>query len=638
MSEKMIKITFPDNSVKEYPAGSSALDVAESIHHQLALRSIAATVNNKLQDMDIPINEDATVTLHTFDDETGKAIYWHSSAHLMADAVKQLFPDVKVTIGPAIEEGFYYDFDREASFTDEELIQIEDKMKALAKKKHKYERREVSKAEAVKIFTEMDETYKLELLEAIPEDEVISIYQSGDFVDLCRGPHIKHTGKIKAIKLLKTSGAYWKGDENNKMLKRIYGITFPAKKELHAYMELVERRKKSDHRKLGKDLDLFSISDEIGAGLVLWHPNGAMIRSAIETYWRKKHYENGYKPIYTPHIGKADLWKTSGHLDFYADGMFAPMDIEGQDYYVKPMNCPFHIQVYNSTKRSYRELPVRYCELGTVYRYERSGTLHGLMRVRGFTQDDAHIICTPEQLEGEVEKIIDFSIAMLKKFGFEDMQLYLSTKPEKSVGEQERWDQATNSLKAALEKHEMDYEIDEGGGAFYGPKIDIKVKDALNRSWQLSTIQFDFNLPERFKMEYVGADNSPHQPFMIHRALLGSLERFFGILIEHHSGSFPLWLSPVQVKIIPVSDNFLHYAERVLAKLQKYEIRAEIDYRNEKVGYKIREAELQKVPFMFIVGEKEEDKNEVSIRRHKIGDMGKLYTEDAIELILKEQQ
>jgi len=466
----------------------------------LALRSIVAEINGKLVDMNFTIEEDANIVLHTFDSEIGKNVYWHSTAHLLAQAAKQLYPEIKVTIGPAIENGFYYDFDREKSFTDEELLDIEKKMLELIKEKLEFKRSEISRNEALKIFTEMGEDYKIELLNAIPEDETITLYQQGDFVDLCRGPHLIHTGKIKAIKLLKTSGAYWRGDERNKMLKRIYGISFPSKKELRKYLKNLEEAKLRDHRKLGKELDLFSISDEIGPGLVLWHPNGAMMRSIIEQYWKERHIEADYQLVYTPHIGKAQLWETSGHLANYKDGMYAPIEVEGQDYYLKPMNCPFHISIYKTAKRSYRELPIKYGEMGTVYRYERSGTLHGLMRVRGFTQDDAHIICTPEQLSGEVEKIIEFSFSMLKSFGFDKFDVYLSTMPKKAVGEKEKWDQATESLKNALEKQEIKFKIDEGGGAFYGPKIDIKIKDALGRSWQCSTIQFDFNLPERFKL------------------------------------------------------------------------------------------------------------------------------------------
>ncbi|PID27647.1 MAG: threonine--tRNA ligase [Candidatus Cloacimonadota bacterium] len=630
-----INITFPDNSVKEFPVNITPLDIAEGISHNLALRSVCAEVNGKLVDMDSAITEDAAIKLFSFDSPEGKEVYWHSSAHLMAQAVQELYPDVKVTIGPAIENGFYYDFDREKSFSDEELEKIEEKMIELSKASLVFKREEMPREKAMEMFDKMGETYKTEILNEIDKDEVISVYRQGDFVDLCRGPHISDTSKIKAVKLLKTSGAYWRGDECNKMLKRIYGITFPSKKELKKYLKNLEEAKKRDHRKIGKELDLFSISENIGPGLVLWHPNGALMRSVIESYWKEEHFKAGYDLVNTPHIGKAELWKTSGHLGFYNESMYSSIEVEGQDYYLKPMNCPFHIEIYNSQKRSYRELPVRYAEMGTVYRYERSGTLHGLMRVRGFTQDDAHIICTPEQLDNEVEKLIDFSFAMLRAFGFRDFQVYLSTKPEKSVGEDADWEKATASLKAALEKHEIEYEVDEGGGAFYGPKIDIKIKDALDRSWQCSTVQFDFNLPGRFNMQYTGADNQTHRPFMLHRALLGSMERFFGTLIEYHGGNFPVWLCPTQVTVIPVSDNFSEYARKQYEILRKNGIRAKIDLRNEKMGYKIREAEKQKVPYMFIVGGREAETDTVSVRRHTKGDLGSLSSEEAVKTVLE---
>lgn len=630
-----IKILFPDGSRKEFPKGVTPKEIADEISHQLALQTIVAEVNGKLVETDYKIEEDAFIVLHKFDSEKGRDVYWHSSAHLMAEAVKELFPEVKVTIGPSIEEGFYYDFDKDSAFSEQDLERIEEKMKELTKNKARYERKEVSRDEAVKIFSDMGETYKVEILNEIPEDETISIYQSGNFLDLCRGPHIEHAGKIKAIKLLKSAGAYWRGDEKNKMLQRIYGITFPSKKDLKKYLNDLEEAKKRDHRALGQQLDLFSVSDDIGPGLVLWHPNGAMIRHIVESFWKDEHLKAGYKLVNTPHIGKSGLWKTSGHLDFYAESMYSPIEVDGQEYYVKPMNCPFHIEIYKSRKRSYRELPIRYGELGTVYRYERSGALHGLMRVRGFTQDDAHIICTPDQLEVEVNKLISFSFKMLKSFGFEDFDVYLSTKPEKAVGELKDWDLATESLKKALDKNEIEFKVDEGGGAFYGPKIDIKIKDALNRSWQCTTIQFDFNLPNRFEMDYVGEDNQPHRPFMIHRALLGSLERFFGTLIEYHGGNFPVWLAPVQVKVIPLSDNFEHYSMLKLNKLLEKGIRAEIDLRSEKVGYKIREAEMQKIPFMLIIGGKEEETSTVSLRKHTKGDMGTFKINEVIDMINK---
>ncbi|MCK9584676.1 MAG: threonine--tRNA ligase, partial [Candidatus Cloacimonetes bacterium] len=600
-----IIISLPDGSKKEYPAAISALDIANEISPRLADAALAAEINGKLCDIGTMIESDASVVIHTFKSEAGKELYWHSTAHLMAQAVKQLWPEVQVTIGPAIEQGFYYDFDREEAFTDEELEQIEARMNELSAQNLPYIRKELSKAEAINIFSKQKEQYKVEILGEIPDTDIISTYAQGDFIDLCRGPHLPSTGKIKAIKLLKSSGAYWRGDEKNKMLKRIYGISFPTNKELKQYLVFLEEAAKRDHRKLGKDLDLFSINDEVGPGLVLWHPNGAMIRHLIEAYWKDQHLKKGYKLVYTPHVGRSKLWETSGHLGFYKDSMYAKMDVEGQDYYIKPMNCPFHLSIYNASHHSYRELPVRLAELGTVYRYERSGVLHGLMRVRGFTQDDAHIICTPEQLSDEVEKLIVFSLDMLKYFGFKDFLIYLSTKPQASVGEDAAWEMATQSLRDSLNKLELDFDVDDGGGAFYGPKIDIKIKDAIGRAWQCTTIQFDFNMPERFDMQYIGADNSPHRPYMIHRAVLGSVERFFATLLEYHGGNLPLWLAPVQMMMLPITDAQLDYCKDLQEKFLAEGLRCEIDPRSEKIGYKIREAELKKIPFMCIIGQKE---------------------------------
>ena len=631
-----MKIKFPDNSIKEYPAGSSPLEIAESISPDLARQLITARINDKLVDLNYKIMEDESIVLYKFDSEIGKEVYWHSTAHLMAQAVKELFPDVKVAIGPAIEAGFYYDFDKEIPFTDDDLEKIEAKMKELSKQNLGYERKELSKEDAVKLFSEMKEDYKVELLEEIPEGEIISLYTQGNFTDLCRGPHIINTGKIKSIKLLKTSGAYWRGDEKNKMLQRIYGISFPSNKELNKYLHDLEEAKKRDHRKLGKELDLYSISDDIGAGLVLWHPNGAIMRSVIEQYWLERHFQADYQVVNSPHIGKGEIWKTSGHLEFYKDSMYSPIMVDEQEYYLKPMNCPFHIAIYQSRKRSYRELPIKYAEMGTVYRYEHSGALHGLMRVRGFTQDDAHIICTPDQLEDEIDKVLVFSLDILRAFGFREFKIYLATMPEKAVGLKEDWEKAALSLQKALDNHNIEYELDEGGGAFYGPKIDIKIKDALNRLWQCSTIQFDFNLPESFNMEYIAEDNQPHRPFMVHRALLGSLERFFGTLIEYHAGNFPLWLCPIQVRVIPISEHYEEYAEQVNNELKANGIRSEVDHKNEKIGYKIREAEMMKIPYMFIVGTKEKESDTVSVRRHLKGDLGSFKPTEMISRLQKE--
>ena len=631
-----IIISLPDGSKREYPAAISALNVAMDISPRLAEAALAAEIDGKMCDIGTIIDHDSELVIHTFKTPQGQELYWHSTAHLMAQAVKQLWPEVKVTIGPAIEQGFYYDFDRDEPFTEDDLAKIEERMKELSAQDLHYSRRELSKAEAIGIFDKMNESYKIEIISEIPDDQVISTYTQGDFIDLCRGPHIPSTGKIKAIKLLKSSGAYWRGDEKNKMLKRIYGISFPSNKELKEYLAFLEEAAKRDHRKLGKDLDLFSINDEVGPGLVLWHPNGAMIRHLIETYWKDTHLRNGYKLIYTPHVGRSNLWQTSGHLGFYKENMYAKMDVEGQDYYIKPMNCPFHLSIYNANHHSYRELPIRLAELGTVYRYERSGVLHGLMRVRGFTQDDAHIICTPEQVSDEVEKLIVFSLDMLKSFGFKEFMIYLSTKPDAAVGEDADWEMATNSLKASLNKLGLEFSVDDGGGAFYGPKIDIKIKDAIGRAWQCTTIQFDFNLPERFDMQYIGADNQAHRPYMIHRAVLGSVERFFATLLEYHGGNLPLWLAPVQMMIMPITDAQLDYARALQEKMLARGLRCEIDTRSEKIGYKIRDAELKKIPYMCIIGKKEAEEESLTLRRHTQGDLGSMSFEDAITKINSE--
>ncbi|MDD4276359.1 MAG: threonine--tRNA ligase [Candidatus Cloacimonetes bacterium] len=628
-----IVISLPDGSKKEYPAAISALDIAKEISPRLADAAVAAEINGKLMDIGTMIESDADLVIHTFKTEAGKELYWHSTAHLMAQAVKQLWPEVQVTIGPSIEQGFYYDFDREESFTEEDLAKIEARMKELIAQDLPYQRKELSKQEAVEIFSKMGENYKIELLSEIPDTDVISTYTQGDFIDLCRGPHIPSTGKIKVIKLLRSSGAYWRGDEKNKMLKRIYGISFPSNKELNAYLLFLEEAAKRDHRKLGKDLDLFSINDEVGAGLVLWHPNGSMIRHQIESYWKDQHLKNGYKLVNSPHLGRSKLWETSGHLSFYKEDMYSAVKVDDQEYYIKPMNCPFHLSIYNANHHSYRELPIRLAELGTVYRYERSGVLHGLMRVRGFTQDDAHIICTPEQVDSEVEKLIVFSLDMLRHFGFKDFMIYLSTKPEASVGRDEDWQMATESLKASLTKLDLPFNVDEGGGAFYGPKIDIKIKDAIGRAWQCTTIQFDFNLPERFDMQYIGADNTAHRPYMIHRAIFGSLERFFATLLEHHGGNLPLWLAPTQMMILPITDAQLDYCKDLQEKFLAEGLRCEIDPRSEKIGYKIREAELKKIPFMCIIGAKEAEQNRLSLRRHTKGDLGSMTYDEALAAI-----
>lgn len=553
----------------------------------------------------------------------------------MAHAVKTLFPDAKLAIGPATDEGFYYDFDVERTFTPEDLSLIEKKMSEIIQQNNPFVRREVSRQEAIALFQEKEEPYKVELLQEIPDDDV-SLYEEGGFVDLCRGPHIETTGQVTAFKLLSIAGAYWRGNEKNKMLQRIYGTSFTDKKALKDYLNFLEEVKKRDHRKLGKDLDLFSTSDEIGAGLIIWHPNGALIRRAIEDFWLKEHYKSGYKVLYSPHIAKLNLWATSGHLDFYRENMYSPMEIEGIDYEIKPMNCPFHIHVYKHALRSYKELPIRFAELGTVYRYERSGVLHGLLRVRGFTQDDAHIFCREDQIEDEILKVLDFTLFILKTFGFDRYDIYLSTRPDKYVGTPENWERSTNALKKALEIKGLIYDIDPGEGVFYGPKIDIKVKDSLNRQWQCSTIQVDFNNPERFAMMYRGSDGKEHRPIMIHRALMGSLERFFGILIEHYAGSFPVWLTPVQVKILTIAERHADYAMSLSETLKKEEIRTELDIENEKIGYKIRNATLMKVPYLVIIGDKEVSENTVTVRKRSGENIGP-FTVTELLGILKEK-
>ena len=555
----------------------------------------------------------------------------HSASHVMAEAVLKLFPDAKLGIGPAIENGFYYDFDLPRPLTPEDLEVISEHMKDSIKAKQAFEREELSREEAEALFA--DQPYKLELITDLPEGETISIYRHGDFVDLCRGPHLDSTGRLKwnAFKLLSTAAAYWRGDEKRPMLQRIYGTVWPNKNDLKAHLDRLAEIERRDHRRLGKDLDLYSTHEEAGAGLVYWHPKGGRMRVIIEDFWRKKHYAGGYEILYTPHIGRSWLWETSGHLGFYNESMYAPMDIDGQDYYLKPMNCPFHIMVYKTARRSYRELPLRWAELGTVYRYEKSGVLHGLLRVRGFTQDDAHIICTPDQIEDEILEVLRFSLELWRDFGFDDIKAYLATKPEKSVGEPARWEQAQVSLVKALEREGIEYEVDEGGGAFYGPKIDLKIKDALGREWQMTTIQFDFNLAKRFDMRFVGADGQDHQPYMVHRALLGSLERFFGVLIEHYGGAFPLWFAPVQAKVIPIADRHIDYAREVMAKLQAAGLRVEVDAGSERMNNKIRNAQMAKIPYMLVIGDREQEAGQVAVRLRTNENLGAMDLDAFIE-------
>jgi len=551
----------------------------------------------------------------------------HSASHVMAEAVLKLFPKAKLGIGPAIEDGFYYDFDLPRALTPEDLERITALMVESIKARHPFIRQEVSREEALALFA--DQPYKVELIREMPEGEVITIYRHGDFVDLCRGPHVEHTGQLPAdaFKLLNTAAAYWRGDEKRPMLQRIYGTLWPSREELLAYLAHLEEVERRDHRRLGKELDLFSLHEEAGAGLVYWHPKGGRIRQQVEDFWRQRHREGGYEILYTPHIGRAWLWETSGHLGFYRESMYSPMDIDGQDYYIKPMNCPFHIMIYNTQRHSYRDLPLRWAELGTVYRYEKSGVLHGLLRVRGFTQDDAHIICTPQQIEDEILEVLRFSLSLWRAFGFEEVKAYLATRPEKAIGEPARWEQALQSLRRALEAEQIPYEVDEGGGAFYGPKIDLKINDALGREWQMTTIQFDFNLPERFDMVYIGEDGLEHRPYMVHRALLGSLERFLGVLIEHYAGAFPLWLAPVQARLIPIADRHLPYAREVCQRLTAAGLRAEVDKSGDRMNAKIRAAQLEKIPYMLVVGDREASSGQVSVRLRTNEDLGTMSVE-----------
>ncbi len=536
----------------------------------------------------------------------------HSTAHVMAAAVFRIYDDVQFDIGPSVENGFYYDFDLTDRITPDDFEKIEAEMKRIVKEDLPFERIEVSRSEAEAMLA--GQTYKLERLADVPEGDAISFYRCGDFLDLCRGPHVESTGKVRAFKLLNVAGSYYRGKETNPMLQRINGTAFTNDKQVKLYLKQLEEAKKRDHRKLGMELDLFSIHNEVGPGLIHWHPKGARIRSIIEEFWRQEHFRNGYEILYTPHVGKANLWETSGHLDFYAEGMYAPMEIDKSDYYARPMNCPFHINIYKSGLRSYRELPLRWAELGTVYRYEKAGVLHGLLRVRGFTQDDAHIFCTAEQIEDEVKEVIRFSNEMWKTFGFDNITAYLSTRPEKAVGEPERWAQATESLRSALDAEGIPYEVDEGGGAFYGPKIDLKIKDAIGREWQMSTIQFDFNLPERFDLSYVGEDGEKHRPYMVHRALLGSIERFFGVLVEHYGGAFPVWLAPEQVRVLPLSEDQLDAAAEIAAELRKKDVRVTVDTKSGKIGAKIRNAQMDKVSYMLVLGAKEIEAGTLAVR------------------------
>ena len=635
----MINITLPDKSVKQFEPGVTGLDIAMSISAGLARNVLSAKVNGEVWDATRPIFNDAEVQLLTWRDAEGKATMWHSSAHLMAEAIEALYPGAKFGIGPSIENGFYYDVDTgDKVITDSDLVKIEAKMKELARQKQKFVRSEVSKSEAIEYFTKKGDEYKLELINELDDGE-ITFYKCGDFTDLCRGPHLPDTGFIKAIKLLSLAGAYWRGDEKRKQLTRVYGITFPKNKELEEYLAFLEEAKKRDHRRIGKELEIFTFSQKVGPGLPLWLPNGAELRERLEAFLKKVQREAGYKPVITPHIGNVELYKTSGHYQKYGEESFKPIKtpIEGEEFFLKPMNCPHHCEIYKSKPRSYKDLPVRFAEFGTVYRYEQSGELHGLTRVRGFTQDDAHIFCTPDQVKDEFKGVMKIVMKIFKALDFKDFITQISLRDpdnkEKYIGSDENWEKAEKAILEVAEETNLETVVEYGEAAFYGPKMDFMVRDALGRKWQLGTIQVDYNLPERFELEYVGSDNEKHRPVMIHRAPFGSMERFVAVLIEHCAGKFPLWLTPRQAIILPISEKYQQYAEKVLSLLQKFEVRAEIDDRSEKTGKKIRDAELKKIPYMLIVGEKEEAEQTVSVRKQAVGDVGKMSVEAFARLI-----
>ncbi|MBD3403624.1 threonine--tRNA ligase [candidate division GN15 bacterium] len=631
-----LQITLPDGSTRAYESGTTGYDVARSISPRLAKEAIAVKVNGDVRDLHAPIPEDAPVAILTFADPEGREVFWHSSSHIMAQAVQELFPGTKLAIGPAIEEGWYYDFEVDKPFLPEDLEKIEKRMAEIVKEDAAFRCEVFTRQDLIEHYRQKGEDYKIEILEEDIDDDEVTVYKHSGFEDLCRGPHIPSTGMVKAFKLTASSGAYWRGDEHRQMLQRIYGVSYPKKSMLEDYLHRMEEAKKRDHRMLGKQLELFTIAEEVGPGLVMWLPRGARIRNEVENFWREEHLKNGYELVFSPHVADLRLWNQSGHTDFYSDDMFRPMELDQKAYQLKPMNCPFHIMMYKSRRWSYRDLPLRWGELGTVYRYEKPGVLHGLMRVRGFTQDDAHHFVTQEQMEEELVWLLDFCTYMLSSFGFSDYDIMLSTRPEKAIGDPADWEKAQHGLRRALDKAGLAYDTDEGGGAFYGPKIDIKIKDAIGRSWQCSTIQFDFSLPERFDLTYIDSDGQAKRPFMIHRALLGSIERFFGVLIEHYAGNFPVWLAPEQVKILPITDSINEYGDSLVAKLTEAGIRASLDDRSEKIGAKIRDAELLKVPYMFIVGGKEAENGTVSVRRHGSGDLGGRSLDEAIELVRRE--
>ncbi|MGQ0794403.1 MAG: threonine--tRNA ligase [Deltaproteobacteria bacterium] len=631
-----IRIQLAGGAAATFPRGATTGEICRAFG--TAKNTVGAKINGRLVDFWHEPEGDSTLEPVEIDSAEGLALIRHTAAHVMAEAVQGVFPDrIKVTIGPIIENGFYYDFDRPVGFTPEDLEKIERRMQEIIRENKPLVRKKVSRAEALDIFARDGETYKVEIIDDLPEGEQITIYEQGKWYDLCRGPHAPSTGFVKAFKLQSVAGAYWRGDERNPMLQRIYGTAFASREGLREYLERLEEAKRRDHRKLGRELDLFSIQDEIGPGLVLWHPKGAKIRRVIEDFWRDEHEKRGYDLVFTPHVAKLDLWKTSGHLDFYRENMFSSMEVDDTAYQIKPMTCPFHIMIYKSDIRSYRDLPLRWAEIGAVYRYERSGVLHGLLRVRGFSQDDAHIFCRPDQIEEEVSGVLDLTVLVLKTFGFDNYEVYLSTRPEKFVGGEENWDRATLALRNAIESKGLKYEIDEGGGAFYGPKIDLKIKDVLGRAWQCSTVQVDFNLPERFDISFMGMDNTRHPPIMIHRAILGSFERFFGILIEQYGGAFPLWLSPVQARVATIGEAQVPYAEEVYKTLRASNLRVDRDFRGEKLGLKVREAQLQKIPYLLVIGAKEAEAGYVAPRKRGGENLPQMSAGDFLKLIENER-
>lgn len=640
MSENnKIKIKFPDGKSKDYPKGVRPKDILDEINSRsLNEKAVVAKVGDKLVDLSHLINEDATVQIVTYDDPEGLSTYWHSTSHIMAHAVKELFPEAQFGVGPAIENGFYYDIDLDTRITEDGLQRIEAKMKEIIDSDCEFRRDELTKNEAFSMFQDKDR-YKLELLRDLDDDHP-SVYHEGNFVDLCRGPHIPSTGKIKNFKLLNIAGAYWRGDEKNKMLQRIYGISFPGKKQLQEYLNALEEAKKRDHKKLAKDLELFMLSPNVGSGLPLWLPKGTIIRETLENFLREEQRKRGYLPVMTPHIGSIDLYKTSGHYPYYKESQFSPIDCDGQRYLLKPMNCPHHFQIYASKPRSYRDLPIRLAEFGTVYRYEQSGELNGIIRARCFTVDDSHMFVRQDQLKEELVAVLDLIKLVFDTLGFSDFSTQLSFRDpanrDKYGGDDESWEQAEKDIQEVADEQGLDYKVAIGEAAFYGPKIDFMIRDVLKRSWQLGTIQVDYVMPERFNLEYVGSDNQKHRPVVIHRAPFGSMERFIGILIEHFAGAFPTWLAPVQVAILPISDDFIKYATKVHQRLLQENIRVEIDKRNEKIGYKIREAETQKVPYMLIVGKQEQEDNLVAVRKRREGDIGKSNLDDFIQTVRNE--